>query len=141
MDADQARELLKRAGLFYYDDEDPPDVEEYPDPEDRKRAAQMLNMNDTWGWATAFGQAITDEELPEVGRLFIRYGYCGVLYWVSEKNEQMHSEFADINRFVDFVRAEEKAIKDCPDWNKRAYFKVSYRIPATSGWSWPWNRA
>jgi hypothetical protein len=42
MTIDEARSLLKQADLFYEDDSDP----EY---------AQTLNMNDTWGWALAWG--------------------------------------------------------------------------------------
>lgn len=136
MTADEAREMLKRAGLFYYDDGDPPDPEEYPTEEKRKAIGQTLNMNDTWGWATAFGQEITDEELPKVASLFWQYGRCGVLYWVSEKNksadgEPMRSEFEDINRFVDFVRNEERVAKECHDAGKNLYsYKASYTLPS-----------
>lgn len=132
MTADKARELLKRAGLFYYGDdpEDQPDPEEYPTEAKRKAIAQTLNQNDTWRWALAFGQEVTDEQLPEVGRLFVAYGYCGVLYWVSEQNKDeagrpLRSEFEDINRFVDFVRNEEwisNERKDC------AYYKFVYTL-------------
>lgn len=123
MTADEARELLGRAGLFYGD---------YDDDDESPKMKQTLNMNDTWFWATAFGEEVTDDELPEVARLFRLYGWCGVLYWVSEKNDQMRAEFEDVNRFVDFVRAEEAIAKEIPSSSKRAYHKASYTLPDAS---------
>lgn len=111
-----ARLHLKYAGLVYGKYDDCPNGD------------QVLNMNDTWGWATAWGETIPDEELVEVARLVHQYGYCGALYWVSERHNHLRSEFEDINRFVEFVRQEEAIIKEQPDWNRRAYLKRSYTI-------------
>lgn len=88
----------------------------------------VLNMNDTWCWASGWGEDIPDDKLVEVAKLFVDYGQCGLLYWVSEQHEGMRSEFEDINRFVDFVRAEERLRKDLPDSNKRAYKKLVYTL-------------
>jgi hypothetical protein len=111
-----SRALLTAAGVFYGDIGD--------DPKD----AQTLNMNDVWGWATAWGEYVPDEDLPEVARLFSRYGDAGLLYWVSERHEKMKSEFEDNNRFIDFVRHEEELCLQCPDSNKRAYTKLKYTL-------------
>lgn len=89
---------------------------------------QTLNMNDVWAWATAWGEYIPDDELLIVVDLLKRYGWCGALYWMSERHEQMRSEFEDINRFIAFVRAEEAILKECPDSSQRAYLKKSYTI-------------
>lgn len=88
----------------------------------------VLNMSDTWGWATAWAEPVPEDELPRVAELFERYGHCGLYYWVTTKHLGLRSEFHDINRMVDFVAAEEKVIAEEPDSNKRAYKKVSYSI-------------
>ena len=113
---EQARNILVAADVFYGPDEEC--------PED----AQTLNMNDTWGWATGFGEYVPNDKLQEVADLFWRYGYHGLLYWVSERHEHMRSEFEDINRFVDFVRQEEKLLTAEPNSTKRAYTKVEYTL-------------
>ena len=121
MTLDEARTLLTVADVFYGDDEEATD-------EENTRSRQTLNQNDVWGWALAWGEYIEDAELPEVARLFLRYGWCGLYYWVSEKHGQMRSEFEDINRFVAFVRNEEVILKDFPNSSERAYLKTSYVI-------------
>ena len=54
---------------------------------------------------------VSDEELPKVANLFWNYGWCGILYWASKKNNGMKSEFFDNNRFIEFVENEEKIMK------------------------------
>ena len=85
-------------------------------------------MNDTWMWASAWGEEVPETELIEVARLFRTYGTCGLYFWMSQRHEEMRSEFADINRFVEFVKQEEAIRKKIPDSNKRAYYKASYTI-------------
>ena len=87
-----------------------------------------LNMNDVWGWALAWSEPIPTEKLIEVGDLFWHYGWCGLLYWVSEQHDQMRSQFVDNNRMIDFVRHEEALRKAKPESNKRAYKKLSYTL-------------
>lgn len=116
MTHDEARALLLAADLVYGKDEDSPGGD------------QILNMNDTWGWATAWGEHIPNDELLEVGRLVRRYGYCGALYWVSERHDHMKSEFEDVNRFVAFVRAEEAILQELPNSTEMAYVKRSYTL-------------
>lgn len=116
MEVDKARELISRAGLFFHADEDEPQFR------------QMLNMNDTWGWGCADGEDVTDEELPRLAELFITYGYCGVLYWVSSKRNNCKSEFHDVNRHIEFVRREEELRLSEPSSSKRAYAKIQYTI-------------
>ena len=108
--------VLKAFDLVYGNDEDMPNGD------------MILNMNDVWGWATAWGEEIPPDQLQEVMRLIERYGYCGALYWVSKRHDDMRSEFEDINRFVDFVRHEESILKEEPDSNRRAYLKRSYTL-------------
>ena len=88
----------------------------------------VLNMNDTWGWAMAWGEEVPDDKVGEIADLIWLYGYAGALYWVSERHGQMRSEFEDINRCVDFVRHEEKLRKDEPNSSKRAYKKLVYTL-------------
>jgi len=116
---DQARKLLDAAGVFFEPDEDEPEFK------------QMLNLNDVWAWACADGEHVADEELPAVAELFYRYGWCGILYWVAEKNG-CKSEFKDNNRFIEFVRHEERIRKEVPDSNRRAYFAASYAVGETN---------
>lgn len=115
----QALALLKEAELVFDADDE------------MEHWQQTLNMNDVWGWATSWCEYIPDEELTTVGRLFVAYGWCGVLYWMSERHERMRSEFEDVNRMVEFVRQEERIRIEEPNSSKRAYLKRSYMIGAT----------
>lgn len=117
---ESARKLLNDAGVFFsYDPED---------EDTNQKMAQTLNLNDVWCWACADGEYVTDEELPRVAELFFRYGWAGILYWVSERSEGKPSEFHDNNRFIEFVRQEEQLRKDVPDFNERAYKKIRYTL-------------
>jgi len=117
--ADQARKLLTIADVFFpIDDDDDP------------KFAQTINMNDVWGWAIADCEYVPDESLPEVASLFFRYGWAGILYWVSERHNGMKSEFHDINRFIGFVRNEERIRAEFPDSSRRAYAKQTYTLGA-----------
>jgi len=119
---ESARKLLNEADVFYDpDDEDPLD-------------AQTLNMNDTFGWALAFGEYVEDIELPEVERLFRRYGHNGLNYWVSEKHNGMMSEFYDVSRGISFVRREEKIVNSSKSSDYVAYKNTRY----TLGTPWIW---
>jgi nitroimidazol reductase NimA-like FMN-containing flavoprotein (pyridoxamine 5'-phosphate oxidase superfamily) len=114
---DEARKLLEAADVFFG-----------RNIEDDEKWAQMLNMNDVWCWACADCEYVSDEKLPEVAELFFNYGWAGILYWVSEQHNNMRSEFENNNRFIEFVRQEEKLCKKVPDNNKRAYEKFSYTL-------------
>ncbi len=118
---ERARELLNKVELFFHADDG-------DDEESRQKRAQTLNMNDVWGWACADGEYVPDDKLPELAALFYRYGWAGVLYWVSEQNGGMRSEFHDNNRFIEFVRREEQLRKEIPDSDKRAYAKIQYTL-------------
>lgn len=117
-----ARELLQKAGVFYADS--PEDLFEGDSPNE----LQTINFNDTWCWASAWGEYVPDDELLNVADLFWRYGWCGLLYWCSSRNDRMKSEFHDVNRYVQFVR-EEEAIRDAlPGSSQRAYAKRVYTL-------------
>lgn len=120
---DSARALLRAAGVLYHNGD--ADDEDWGERD-------TINFNDTWCWASAWGERIPEDELPEVARLFGEYGWCGLLYWMSERHEKMRSEFHDVNRFVDFVRAEEEIRKAVPGSSARAYHKASYTLGAES---------
>ena len=129
---DSARTFLMTGGYFYYDSPDElqnmlRDCYDDDEQDEADEVKQTINMNDTWGWAVSWGEHIPDEDLPEVARLAHYYGWCGILYWVSQKFN-MRSEFHDNNRFIDFVANEERIKKEVPDHNKRAYSKQSYVI-------------
>lgn len=113
---EHVRKMLGAMDLVFDEDDE---VENY---------RQTLNMNDVWGWAVSWLEEIPDDELIAVGHLVRRYGYAGALYWVSKRNNNMRSEFEDINRFVSFVREEEAILAEFPDPNKRAYAKRTYAI-------------
>lgn len=123
-----AGKFLRNAELFDFEDEDEED-------EWANKWHQTLNLSDTFAWACADAQFVEDVELPELARLFYDYGYCGVLYWVSEKrkneNGPMMSEFHDINRHIQFVRIEEELRNAEPYSTKRAFKKVEYTIGVT----------
>ncbi len=110
--------LLKAADLFYpADPEDGPQEDQY-----------VLNMNDVWGWACSWGEEVPKDKIPELAGLYRLYGWPGVLYWVSCRHGNMHSEFRDNNRFIDFVANEENLRKEVPDANNRAYKRVRYTL-------------
>jgi hypothetical protein len=88
----------------------------------------VLNMNDVWGWALAWGEKVPDDKLVEVADLFWHYGWPGLLYWMSERHDKMRSEFHDNNRAIDFVRNEERIRTAFPDSSARAYHKETYTI-------------
>jgi hypothetical protein len=48
--------------------------------------------------------------------------------WISKKRGGQHSEFLDINRFIDFVANEEALKEKEPDTDKRAYLKYKYTL-------------
>ena len=117
MNQEDALELLRLTNVFYDIDEDEPEMK------------QMINLNDVFGWGVADCEKVEDSELVEVAKLFKKYGWCGILYWVSEiKRGGLRSEFLDNNRFIDFVKLEEDLIKQEPDTDKRAYKIYKYTL-------------
>ena len=123
LNTEEARKLLMTLGYLYVDEDD-----EIEKTEVYNKLKNYLNMNDVWCWACAEGEYVPDEELPVVADLFCNYGWCGILYWVSQRNNCMRSEFYDNNRFIEFVENEERIKKEVPDYNKRAYHQTSYTI-------------
>lgn len=115
MNQDEAVKLLESTDIFYDLDED-----EIP--------KHTINLNDVFGWACADCEHVPDDKIIEVADLYKKYGWCGVLYWVSERRGGQRSEFLDNNRFIDFVKKEEERIRQEPDTDKRAYLKYGYKI-------------
>jgi hypothetical protein len=113
-------ELLRKAHVFFPISDDDDDDEPY--------LGQTLNLSDTWGWACADGEPVPDDKIIDVATLFWSYGWCGILYWVSERRGQCRSEFADVNRQIDFVRHEEAIRREVPESTRRAYTKRQYTI-------------
>jgi len=131
-DIKTARNLLTQASVFFNDYSEEDDTDE--DKEYNKKMMQTLNMNDTWAWACADGEYVPDDKLPEVARLFWYYGQSGLLYWASEQNDQLRSEFHHYNRAIDFVRHEENLVKKIPDHSTRAYTKINYTLGDKPWW-------
>ena len=90
--------------------------------------ALTINMNDTWGWALAWGVSVPKDKLGEVARLFRLYGLAGLTYWHSCQEGNMRSEFKDVNRAIDFVRHEEEFIKNSKSSSERAYKNLIYTL-------------
>lgn len=119
MDKEFAESLLRAADVFYEDE---------PDKWNNHR---RINMNDTFGWALAYGPYVSDENLVEVGELFLMYGMAGLYYWctVCPEEERLDgSEFEDVQRAIDFVRHEEKLRKSGMKSHERAYHKMTYTL-------------
>lgn len=119
---DEARKLLDAAGVFFDTsrNDDDEDWDEVPE--------QTLNLSDTFFWACADAEPVSDEEIPRVAELFYRYGVCGIYHWVAEKRGMKKVEFADVNRFIQFARNEEAIRNEEPSSSSRAYLKKSYVI-------------
>jgi len=127
MTPENALSLLKDAKIFFTDN---PTTDE-----DNPEGCYEINFNDTWAWACSDGEYVPHEDIPELAELFRDYGWCGVLYWSARRNSgaefkigDRHSEFADVNRFIDFVAQEEKLREEIPSDNKRAFHKLTYTL-------------
>lgn len=94
-------------------------------------AHKELNMNDTFGWALAYGAIVEDEHMIEVAELFWRYGMPGLHYWCTiHPNEEYRmecSDFEDVQRGIDFVRQEEKIRNEKTSY-RAAFDKVVYTL-------------
>lgn len=142
---DSARAFLIQADVFYYGDVESEiaglktgykdkwtEEKERQWREEISQSQQTLNMNDTWGWALAWGEKVPDDKLIEVAGLFWSYGWAGLLYWVSEQHSKMRSEFHDVNRRVDFVRHEQEFQQRTPGSSAQAYTPYSYTLGGPS---------
>ena len=67
----------------------------------------VLNMNDTFYFATADGEEVKPEEIKEVARLFSYYGFAGLTYWVAEKRGH-DPEISSSREEVEYVRSKEQ---------------------------------
>jgi hypothetical protein len=129
---EEARALLTAAKVFY----DPDPDEAYDDRAENEGVGwgQTLNLNDTFAWACADGEPVSDADLPRVAQLFYRYGWCGILYWVTREkrtggdNPNWMAEFLDVRRFIEFVEHEEQLRRDELSDSKRAYRRLAYTL-------------
>lgn len=112
-----AFDRLKTTGIFYESDED----------EDEK-FERIINMNDVWGWACADSHEVPMDQMVELLRLYNDYGWCGVLYFVSEREGGRVSEFHHYNRMIEFVKKEEVIRSKHKRYNAYAYDKQSYTV-------------
>lgn len=122
---EEAKRLLQAAEVTCATDEEVAsgEYEDYSESDTR-----TINMNDTFGWALAMGEEVPEECLPEVARLFWNYGFHGLTYWTSKRNDWMKSEFFDVQRGIDFVRREEELRESEPEPSRRAYTKLTYTL-------------
>ena len=122
---ESARKLLEEAGVFYYNEDE---LDEFETEDEKEEMRQVLNLNDAFFWACSDCEKVENDELLEVARLFIDYGYPGIYYWVMKKRNWDKVEFLDVNRWVQFVRAEEALCGQEPHRPKRAYIEYEYTI-------------
>jgi len=124
--------LLNTAGVFYYNDSKEGDS-----------AYHCLNMNDTFGWACAYGPFVPDDQLMIVAELFWRYGASGLTYWCTicpeEEDRWSQSQFEDVQRGIDFVRHEEALRTGGLDSTARAFEKVVYTLGRRKKRWWSWT--
>jgi hypothetical protein len=90
----------------------------------------LLNLNDVFALAAADAEQVEEHDVERLGELIRRWGWCGVLYWVSTKRGGIRSKFHDINRFINFVAEEEGLIRHMPSSTERAYQKFTYTLGA-----------
>lgn len=67
-------DVLRRANVLFAADEAGPGL--------------VLNMNDTFGYATADGEVITEKDVPAVYALWRIFSWDGVAWWVWCKRGQ-----------------------------------------------------
>ena len=115
--------MIKAIPAYYHDPEEGPE--------------HLILMNDVWAWATSCSIDVTDDNAIRIAQLYNEYGFCGLLYYQGVELDRLgapnapetrYAEFEDIQRFVEFVVAEERIKKEVPDYNKRAYAKRQYVI-------------
>ena len=116
MNIERAKTLITASGMCFDEDFDD-EVKPF-----------TINLNDAFWWACGDAETIPEESLIEVADLFFQYGICGVYYWVLKRRGIDTVEFADINRFVEFVRNEERIKAEVPSDSARAYYKAAYTI-------------
>lgn len=112
-----AFEFLKTTGIFFGRDDD-----------QEEKWDRMINMNDVWGWACSDCHEVPMDQMPELLRLYNAYGWCGVLYFVSEREGGHGSEFCHYNRMICFVRSEEKIRASHDRSSAYAYDNQSYEV-------------
>lgn len=129
---DRAYKVLADAGSFYtgYNEID---KDEEADEDTDYDYRFLLNMNDTFFWGCADSENVPPEELPSVLRLFRRYGYMGLNYWVVKERGMKWTDiqFPSIQRQIQFIQAEEDIIAALPPkhnycWSRAAYTIDSY---------------
>lgn len=113
--------FLETTGIFYGPD---------PEDEDRFPWERTINLNDTWNWGCADCYEVPMEKMPELHRLYNAYGWCGVLYFVSENSEshKVEPEFHHYRRMIEFVHNEESIRKKHDNQSAYAYDKQTYVI-------------
>lgn len=117
-----AFEFLKSTGIFFGRDED-----------EEEKWDRMINLNDVWGWACSDGHEVPMDQMPELCRLYNAYGWCGVLYFVSEREGGHGSEFHHYSRMIEFVRKEEAIRVKHKNHSAYAYDKQSYTVGSSHG--------
>ena len=122
-----AFEFLKTTGIFFGG------YEKEGTPEEFDANERTINMNDVWGWACADGHEVPMDKMPELRRLYDDYGWCGVLYFVSEREGGHGSAFHHFSRMIEFVRKEEAIRSKHEHHSAYAYDKQSYTVGSSHG--------
>lgn len=126
---DAAYQKLLLARVFYHESEEELD-EDYDTTEEREKWRYMINLNDAWYWACADCERVAVEDLPEVWRMFMGYGWHGVGYWVMKQRNMTWEqiEFRDVRRFMQFIEHEEGIRASSEKPSAYAYSRATYTI-------------
>ena len=92
-------EILTLAGVIFEADDMPPGT------------LPHVNLNDALYWGCADGECVSDDaDLDTLHTLWIRYGWCGVLYWAVhvKRGGDVGQIFPRSAREVAFVKTEEE---------------------------------
>lgn len=95
--------LLLSSGLGFLPTAADEDTEYYNDPELGK-LVYILNMNDLL-CPCSDAEGIYEKELSEAARLFVLYGYYGLLEWALSKRASPYSDAVKYRRQLDFLNA------------------------------------
>lgn len=112
-DLERGLALLNAAEIFLEPDEEVP--------------GRFINLNDAFAWACADAEIVYDADVPRVAELFYNYGWCGILYWCSQRGHG-RSEFLDVRRMIEFVDYEEWLKRNVQSSTERACKRLVYTL-------------
>lgn len=90
-----------------------------------------LNMNDVWAWATADGENVEWDEIPQVYKLWKEHGNNGLLVWACKKRNTRPQK-----PLFDKLKPEiQEQLKDLPRFGDATYSVGDGKVVTfTDGW-------